>query len=66
MLILGTIPKIASHNMSHAQRSIVTNQEVFDFLESAARKYGIEFWRPGSGIIHQIVLENYAAPGMLM
>lgn len=48
------------------QRSIITNQEVFDFLESAARKYGIEFWRPGSGIIHQIVLENYAAPGMLM
>ncbi|KAF9073717.1 aconitase family-domain-containing protein [Rhodocollybia butyracea] len=48
------------------ERSIVTNQEVFDFLESAARKYGIEFWRPGSGIIHQIVLENYAAPGMLM
>lgn len=49
-----------------AKRSIVSNQEVFDFLESAARKYGIEFWRPGSGIIHQIVLENYAAPGMLM
>ncbi|KAJ3821575.1 aconitate hydratase [Lentinula raphanica] len=48
------------------ERSIVSNQEVFDFLESAARKYGIEFWRPGSGIIHQIVLENYAAPGMLM
>lgn len=48
------------------QRSIVSNQEVFDFLESAARKYGIEFWKPGSGIIHQIVLENYAAPGMLM
>ncbi|KAG8692491.1 aconitate hydratase [Ceratobasidium sp. 395] len=48
------------------KRSIVTNQEVFDFLESAAKKYGIEFWRPGSGIIHQIVLENYAAPGMLM
>ncbi|CAL1696169.1 unnamed protein product [Somion occarium] len=51
---------------SDLQRSIVTNKEVFDFLESAARKYGIEFWRPGSGIIHQIVLENYAAPGMLM
>jgi len=48
------------------QRSIVTNQEVFDFLQSAAQKYGIEFWKPGSGIIHQIVLENYAAPGMLM
>lgn len=52
--------------MLDMQQSIVTNQEVFDFLESAGRKYGIEFWRPGSGIIHQIVLENYAAPGMLM
>ena len=52
------------HHIS--KRSIVTNQEVFDFLESAGRKYGIEFWKPGSGIIHQIVLENYAAPGMLM
>ncbi|KAF5355703.1 hypothetical protein D9756_003945 [Leucocoprinus leucothites] len=48
------------------ERSLVTNQEVFDFLQSAAQKYGIEFWRPGSGIIHQIVLENYAAPGILM
>jgi homoaconitase len=48
------------------QVSIVSNQEVFDFLQSAAKKYGIEFWGPGSGIIHQIVLENYAAPGMLM
>ncbi|KAA1468628.1 aconitate hydratase [Dentipellis sp. KUC8613] len=48
------------------QRSIASNKEVFDFLESAAKKYGIEFWKPGSGIIHQIVLENYAAPGMLM
>ncbi|KAF7982015.1 hypothetical protein HWV62_30256 [Athelia sp. TMB] len=51
---------------SDLERSIVSNKEVFDFLESAARKYGIEFWGPGSGIIHQIVLENYAAPGMLM
>jgi aconitase A len=41
-----------------AQRAIVSNKEVFDFLESAARKYGIEFWGPGSGIIHQIVLES--------
>ncbi|KAL6304263.1 aconitate hydratase [Sparassis latifolia] len=48
------------------KRSIISNKEVFDFLESAARKYGIEFWKPGSGIIHQIVLENYAAPGMLI
>ncbi|KAK0558063.1 aconitate hydratase [Tilletia horrida] len=48
------------------KRSVASNQEVFDFLESAAAKYGIEFWGPGSGIIHQIVLENYAAPGLLM
>jgi Aconitase family (aconitate hydratase) len=75
------------------QTSIVSNREVFNFLESAAKKYGmsisqlphaspvpvpvqsspsltfgigIEFWGPGSGIIHQIVLENYAAPGILM
>ena len=44
----------------------MTNQEVFDFLESASRKYGIDFWKPGSGIIHQIILENYAFPGGLM
>jgi len=48
------------------QRSLSSHHEVFVFLESACRKYGIEFWRPGIGIIHQIVLENYAAPGMLM
>ncbi|CAO1630451.1 unnamed protein product [Parajaminaea phylloscopi] len=48
------------------KRSIASNQEVFQFLESASKKYGIEFWAPGSGIIHQIVLENYAAPGLLM
>ncbi|EST05496.1 Aconitase A/isopropylmalate dehydratase small subunit, swivel [Kalmanozyma brasiliensis GHG001] len=48
------------------KRSIASNQEVFAFLESASQKYGIEFWGPGSGIIHQIVLENYAAPGLLM
>ena len=46
--------------------SITGNKEVFDFLESAARKYGIEFWPPGAGIIHQTVLENYAAPGLMM
>ncbi len=48
------------------KRSIASNSEVFDFLRSASEKYGIEFWGPGSGIIHQIVLENYAAPGLLM
>ena len=46
--------------------SITGNKEVFDFLESAAKRYGIEFWPPGAGIIHQTVLENYAAPGLLM
>lgn len=46
--------------------SISGNKEVFDFLESAAKKYGIEFWPPGAGIIHQTVLENYAAPGLMM
>ncbi|KAK9469941.1 aconitase family-domain-containing protein [Lipomyces arxii] len=46
--------------------SIATNKEVFDFLQSCASKYGIQFWGPGSGIIHQIVLENFAAPGLMM
>jgi aconitate hydratase len=42
------------------------NSEVFEFLESISRKYGIGFWRPGAGIIHQVVLENYAFPGGMM
>ena len=42
------------------------NQEVFDFMASAAKKYGIGFWKPGSGIIHQVVLEQYAFPGGMM
>ena len=42
------------------------NNEVYKFLESASRKYGIGFWKPGSGIIHQVVLENYAFPGGLI
>ncbi|KAJ3053779.1 Aconitate hydratase mitochondrial [Rhizophlyctis rosea] len=48
------------------ERALVTNEEIFNFLQTAAAKYGIGFWKPGSGIIHQIVLENYAAPGALM
>ncbi|KAL0575035.1 aconitate hydratase [Marasmius crinis-equi] len=56
----------SAQSLIRRKHSIENNKEVFEFLESAARKYGIEFWRPGSGIIHQIVLENYAAPGMLM
>ncbi|MGH7326378.1 MAG: aconitate hydratase [Candidatus Rokuibacteriota bacterium] len=47
-------------------RAIRENQEVYDFLRSSSRKFGIGFWRPGSGIIHQVVLENYAFPGGLM
>ena len=42
------------------------NQEVYQFLKSAANKYGLGFWKPGSGIIHQVILENYAVPGQLM
>jgi aconitate hydratase len=43
-----------------------TNSEVFDFLQSISNKYGIGFWKPGAGIIHQVVLENYAFPGGMM
>ena len=42
------------------------NEEVYDFLESVSNKYGIGFWKPGAGIIHQIILENYAFPGGMM
>src|SRR3989441_1030728 len=43
-----------------------TNREVYDFLRTVSAKYGIGFWRPGSGIIHQVVLEQYAFPGGMM
>jgi aconitate hydratase len=39
------------------------NREVYEFLRTVSAKYGIGFWKPGSGIIHQVVLENYALPG---
>ncbi len=42
------------------------NKEVYTFLETAAQKYGFGFWKPGAGIIHQVVLENYAFPGLMM
>jgi aconitate hydratase A / 2-methylisocitrate dehydratase len=48
------------------RRAVTENNEVYEFLHSASRKYGIGFWKPGSGIIHQVVLENYAFPGGLM
>ena len=51
---------------SDLQRSINQNNEVFNFLESVSDKYGIGFWKPGAGIIHQVVLENYAFPGGMM
>jgi len=47
-------------------KALGENREVYAFLSSAARKYGIGFWKPGAGIIHQVVLENYAFPGGLM
>src|SRR5437660_10755229 len=47
-------------------RAIDENKEVYNFLASSAKKYGIGFWKPGAGIIHQVVLENYAFPGGLI
>jgi len=51
---------------SDTKLALYENNEVYNFLESASRKYGIGFWKPGSGIIHQVVLENYAFPGGLL
>lgn len=48
------------------QESLNQNNEVFNFLASVCNKYGIGFWKPGAGIIHQVVLENYAFPGGMM
>lgn len=48
------------------QEAINKNNEVYNFLESVSNKYGIGFWKPGAGIIHQVVLENYAFPGGMM
>jgi len=44
----------------------ILNKEVYDFLESVSNKYGIDFWKPGAGIIHQVILENCAFPGSMM
>ena len=73
-------PKVAVHSTAHAdhliqarvgatkdlQEGINKNNEVFNFLSSVCDKYGIGFWKPGAGIIHQVVLENYAFPGGMM
>jgi len=55
---LGAAKDLATANKS--------NQEVYDFLRSVSNKYGIGFWKPGAGIIHQVILENYAFPGGMM
>ncbi len=47
-------------------RALDENREVYDFLRTASNRYGIGFWKPGAGIIHQVILENYAFPGGLM
>lgn len=47
-------------------RAKTLNEEVYRFLATAGQKYGVGFWKPGSGIIHQIILENYAFPGLVM
>ena len=47
-------------------KAVSDNKEVYDFLASVSNKYGIGFWKPGAGIIHQVVLENYAFPGGMM
>lgn len=78
--ISSQIPKVAVPSTIHCDhliaaetgadedmmRANANNKEVYDFLASAAQKFGLGFWKPGSGIIHQIVLENYAFPGLLM
>ena len=51
---------------SDLRESLAENKEVYDFLRSAAAKYGLGFWGPGAGIIHQVVLEQYAFPGELI
>ena len=51
---------------SDVQQALSENKEVYDFLQSVSEKYGIGFWKPGAGIIHQVILENYAFPGGMM
>lgn len=59
---------IRAHTGASADLSVALseNKEVYDFLKSVSQKYGIGFWQPGAGIIHQVVLENYAFPGGMM
>jgi len=59
---------IRAHSGARAdlENSLGENKEVFEFLRTASARYGIGFWKPGAGIIHQVILENYAFPGGLM
>src|SRR5947209_412043 len=59
---------IQAHDGAHVDllAAVETNQEVYEFLRTVSERYGIGFWRPGSGIIHQVVLEQYAFPGGMM
>eukprot|EP00899_Mesostigma_viride_P025603 jgi/Mesvir1/6227/Mv00905-RA.1 len=65
-LIEATTAGKAYGGVADLNRAKDVNKEVYDFLATASAKYGLGFWRPGSGIIHQIVLENYAFPGGMM
>jgi aconitate hydratase len=56
----------SKNGLADLNEAIKVNKEVYDFLESVSTKYGIGFWKPGAGIIHQVVLENYAFPGGMM
>ncbi|KAF0151859.1 MAG: aconitate hydratase [Ignavibacteria bacterium] len=53
-------------SVSDLNDAIAENKEVYEFLETICKKYGVGFWKPGAGIIHQVILENYAFPGGLM
>lgn len=78
--ISAGLPKVAVPTTVHCDHLIIArqgakedlehalgiNKEVYDFLESVSKKYGIGFWKPGAGIIHQVILENYAFPGGMM
>merc|ERR1711992_71105 len=78
--ISSGLPKVAAPSTIHCdhliqaqieggkdlERAKDINKEVYNFLATAGAKYGVGFWKPGSGIIHQIILENYAFPGLLM
>ena len=52
--------------LTDLENAKIANKEVFDFLSSVSNKYGIGFWKPGAGIIHQVIFENYAFPGGMM